>query len=132
VERAAVGQLEIALGAFERLNGRLLIDREHDGVLGRREERPTMAAALAANSGSPDRHQDLRPARSIRWARKKRQMYWSLTSPSSWASSGAVHRAKPTGGGRSSSARMRRSASSIPARAKSTSATPQLRLLTPA
>jgi hypothetical protein len=27
--------LEIALGAFERLNGRLLIDREHDGVVGR-------------------------------------------------------------------------------------------------
>ena len=37
-----------------------------------------MSAALAANSGSLERHQNLRPARSIRCARRKRQTCWSL------------------------------------------------------
>jgi hypothetical protein len=39
--------------------------------------KPTMSAALAANSGSVVTHQDLRPAKSIRWTRRKRQTYFA-------------------------------------------------------
>ena len=41
---APIGQLQIALRAFERLNGRFFVDREHDRVVGRRRQ-------IAANSG---------------------------------------------------------------------------------
>src|SRR5436190_14503640 len=47
-----------------------------------------MSAALAANSGSLLSHQDLRAARSILWARRKRQTYCTSTSPSALAISG--------------------------------------------
>src|SRR5215218_8998672 len=60
---------------------------------------PTTSAALAANSGSLLSHQDLRPERSTFWARKKRQTYWTSTSPSAAASNGPVQRAWPLGGG---------------------------------
>jgi hypothetical protein len=52
-----------------------------DRVLGRRHVEPTTSAALATNSGSSLSHQDLRPARSIFWARKTRQTCCSCTSP---------------------------------------------------
>ena len=37
---APIGQLQIALRAFERLNGRFFVDREHDRVVGRRHVEP--------------------------------------------------------------------------------------------
>src|SRR6266852_5017042 len=52
-------------------------------------------------------HQDLRTARSILWLRRNRQTYWTSTSPSASASRGPVQRAKPSGGGLSSSFRIR-------------------------
>src|ERR1035437_2256355 len=70
-------------------------------------KRPTTSAALAVKFGSVLSHQDLRAARSILWLRRNRQTYWTSTSPSAPASRGPVQRANPSGGGLSSSLRIR-------------------------
>src|SRR5436305_12459608 len=51
-QRAAGGQLEIALGSLKRLDRRLLVNREDDGIFRWAIYRPTISAALATNSGS--------------------------------------------------------------------------------
>lgn len=50
--RAALLQGQDGLSAIERLDLALLIDRQHDGVGGRIDERPTTSLSLATNSGS--------------------------------------------------------------------------------
>ena len=49
-----------------------------------------MSAAFGTNSGSVLSHHDLRPDRSIFWARRKRQIYCSWISTSARANNGAV------------------------------------------
>ena len=51
VERAAVGQLEVALRPLQGLDRRLLVDREHDRVLGRREVEPDDGGGLGGELG---------------------------------------------------------------------------------
>ena len=48
---APVRQLQIALGAFERLNGRLFVDGEHNGVVGRRHVEPDDVRGLGGEFG---------------------------------------------------------------------------------
>src|SRR5271155_816531 len=92
-QRPAVRKLEIALRTLQRLDRGLLVDTDDDRVLGRRHIEPDTSAALATNAGSLLSHQDLRPARSIFCARRKRQTYWTSTSSSAAASKGPVQRA---------------------------------------
>ena len=51
VERAAIGQLEVALGAFQRLDRRLLIDREHDRMVRRRQVQADDGGGLGREFG---------------------------------------------------------------------------------
>ena len=50
-ERSPVGQLQIALGPFERLDVRLLVDRQHDGVVRRVEVEPDDLGGLGDEVG---------------------------------------------------------------------------------
>ena len=50
-ERTAVGQLEVTLRALERLDRRLLVDREHDRVLRRRQVEPDDVGGLDGELG---------------------------------------------------------------------------------
>jgi hypothetical protein len=103
-QSSAVGQLQIPLGTLQGLDRGLFVDTGDDRVLRRGH---VESAALATNSGSLLSHQDLRPARSIFWRRRKRQTCCSCTSPSAAAISPPVQRANPAGGGRSRTARIR-------------------------
>src|ERR1700694_485345 len=76
-------------------------------LLGGATYRPTTSAALAVKFGSLLSHQDLRATRSILVLRRKRQTYWTSTSPSASASRGPVQRANPSGGGLSRRLRIR-------------------------
>src|ERR1700687_2096599 len=98
---AAIGQLQIALRSLQSLDLRLFVHFSGGAM------RPTTSAALAVKFGSLLSHQDLRAARSILWLRRNRQTYWTSTSPSAPASRGPVQRANPSGGGLSSSFRIR-------------------------
>ena len=85
-QRPAVRHFQITLSPLQRLDRGLFIDAEDNRVLrrGQCRDRPRRAA-LAANSGSLLSHQDLRPAKSIFWARRNRQTYCTSTSPSAAA-----------------------------------------------
>ena len=105
VERAAVGQLEIALRPLERLDRWLLVDRRDDRVVRRREVEADDAAALATNSGSLLRHEERR-RRGRCAGRAGTRDVLIATSPLP----GEQRRGpagEPAGGGRSSAARMR-------------------------
>jgi len=83
--RAPGGQLEISRRSLQRLASARM-----DGFSSIDIYKPTISAALDTNSGLVLSHQDLRPKRSIFWARRKRQIYCSCTSPSARDSTGAV------------------------------------------
>ena len=66
-QRAAVGQLQVALRPLQRLDRRLLVHAQHDGLLGRSDIEANNIGGFAVKSGSLLSHQDLRAARSILW-----------------------------------------------------------------
>ena len=76
-QRAAVRQLQIALRPLQRLDRGLLVDAEDDRVL-RRADRDRARRSRRPWRQTPDRCSrttTLRAARSIFWARRKRQTY---------------------------------------------------------
>jgi hypothetical protein len=78
----SVRELQKSLRPLQRLDRKLLIDADDDRILGRAMYSETTSAALTTNLGSLLSHQDLRPPRSTFCARRKRQTYWTSTSPS--------------------------------------------------
>ena len=104
---ASVRQLQITLRPLQRLDRRFLIDAHDNRIVGRRHIEADHIGGLLANSGSLLSHQLLRPARSIFCLRSERQTYCTSTSPKAFAINGPFQRAKPLGGGRSRTARMR-------------------------
>ena len=92
-EGAAVLELEIALRPFQGLDVRLLVDREYESALGRIKIEADDLRGLGDEIGIVALAEDFLPSRSIFWARRKRQTYWSLTSPRASATSPPVQRA---------------------------------------
>ena len=107
-ERPAVGQPELALGTLERLDRRLLVDREHDRVLRRREVEPDDVGGLGGELGVGRRAPGLPPGRSI-VGRRTRQTYRALTSPRSSATAARSNGRSP----RAAARRARQDAPSI-------------------
>ena len=112
-QRPSVGQPQVSLRSLQRLDRGLFVDADDDRVLGRRHVEPDDFGGLGGKLGVVASHHDLRPSRSIFWARRKRQTCCTCTSPSSAATSGPVQRANPEGGARSRTARMRRPVSAL-------------------
>src|SRR5450432_3399066 len=104
---AAIGQLQIALRSLQSLDRRLFVHAQHNGVLGRSD----IEANNIGGFGGKVRVVALTPGLASRevilWLRRNRQTYWTSTSPSAPASRGPVQRANPSGGGLSSSFRIR-------------------------
>ena len=111
VERAAIGQLEITLRPLERLDRRLLIDRKHDRMVGRIEVEPDDVGGLGGELGVAREAPGFAPGEVDPLRPQEAPDVLIADVAELPASNGAVQRAKPAGGGRSSSARMRRSAS---------------------
>ena len=76
-QRPPVRKLQIALGALQRLDRGLFVNADDDRVLGRCQVEPDHIGGLGDELGIIA--QDLRPARSIFCARRKRQTYCTST-----------------------------------------------------
>src|SRR6266851_10037517 len=104
---AAIGQLQIALRSLQSLDRRLFVHAEHDGLLGRGD----IEANNIGGFGRKVRVVALTPGLANREvnlvAAQETPDYWTSTSPSASASRGPVQRANPSGGGLSSSFRIR-------------------------
>ncbi len=86
-DRPPVWKLEPSLRPFQGLDVRLLVHREHHGVVRRVQIEATISAALAANSGSVLMHQERRRCKAIPLRRSTFQTYCASTSPKARESS---------------------------------------------
>jgi hypothetical protein len=73
-QRCAIGQLQLALGALQSLDVRLLVDRKYHGILGRLQVEPDNVCRLLRNAGSVLIHQLRRRASEISCRRRTRQI----------------------------------------------------------
>src|SRR6266446_8530974 len=95
----AVRELQIALRTLQRLDRGLFVDADDNRVLGRRHVEPDYVGGLGYERGILALAPRFASARSIFWPRRKRQTYWTSTSPSAAARSGPDQRPYPFGGG---------------------------------